>query len=627
MKRTSHDFGDLQFSAVGGIQKRQCSIDKQEQLDISFGLCSRRGCPRAGYKLGKICAYHLMMNYRYQLGRSHPDLAAEAAPVLTLMATISNVAELDRLFEETKQHLKIAKKQRPASLSCGTAKPKETHASFPSFVQSALQSATKPAVKSAVQTSTVYSRQKADAVSVQSTETHKESVTQRQRHSTSESKVIREKRPDGTVIEHEVSRTRTSENEVEFKREAQRAVKLLFERVASEQHQWTKHIQTESGWNGLRSSVQERCVSDRFATCLFRHHDEPLEQCIDKHESQLAALVVRIQSQKPSEVTLESKAKWLLFAYEQVRLVYPQTAWAFFRCYVVFNGAWQIKLMDKTDAEEYERLRATKRLPCVSVPYSRLKNISTLSRKSLQYIEKKKAFPLPRTTLDAELIDIKNAFQLYCTYEHLLRKSGTRLSLLGKRIYQIHEFVEEFMEGNYTRLFYHIVSIHVSWRVSHSVDVTGFMNVRVLSNDGVTNEYVEMQDKDAVVIPFYNPDQGIRLGWVRLSVQYLNRGRFELILPDFVGIRLFGAPVERWHKDHFCPAIAHAIALQPAYQETSFVHLDGQEIPRSVLENSEEFATVLRLHDQINSPDHSSASVFPSGEVSITSLPVSVDCD
>ena len=532
------------------------------------GVCSRGGCHRTSYNNVKTCAYHLLLSHRAQLSGPYPELAQRVSVVINRMSTMSNMAEIDQLFEHTKRQVKHAKK---------TARPPVP---------------TGPPPLTTELTQTYQERTS-------------ESVVQRQRVSTATADITRERRPDGTVLEHETVLTSTSEFEVEHKREVQRAVTTYLNRVATEQHQWTQQIRNADYWDEFCQSVQYRC--ETVSGGLFKYADLPLEQSLDQHEAQLQTITAAILAAKPPVLTLASKLEWLRFANDQVRHVYPQTARAFKRIHSIFNAAATIKAMDQERSDEYNRLKALGQLPKVAYQSPCLRKDGLLTRKNLLNLEADAAAPMPRTNLtEDELMDLKNAFGVYCSFEHLLpRTNGPKHTHLGDQLYKIEAFVEEFMKGQYGRLMCAIASWQIAWRVMHGVELSGFSRPQLQNHDGMTNEYVEMQDRDAATIPFYNPDHQIRLSWVRLSVDYQRRG-FELILPDFVALRLFGAPVARWHREQYCPVIAAQIAHEPRYNEQSFVHLDGKEYPRSVVDNAPEFQTVLaqlaNRKDQSKSP-------------------------
>jgi hypothetical protein len=303
-------------------------------------------------------------------------------------------------------------------------------------------------------------------------------------------------------------------------------------------------------------------------------------------------------------MTLDDKVTWLRFAYEKMKVIYPKASSALFRCYTVFKGAKYIKELEAQEAINYKNLKQSKTLPVIYVPVARLpnNNIALLTRADPHYLETETAMPLPLTDLTCdELMDINNAYRVYCTYEYLLRKKGPVYSLLGQEIVKMNTFVDEFINGEYTRLYNHMMSVQLALRVIHkpmTIDFSRFTRFSIQQGNGIRNEYIDMQDRDAVTIPFYNPDPNINLAWVRICVDYKDRGMVELILPDYIAIHLWGEPVQRWHKEYYCPAITETTALQPCYHETSFINLDGCDYPRSLLQRAPEFATLLQIEDQ-----------------------------
>jgi hypothetical protein len=424
-----------------------------------------------------------------------------------------------------------------------------------------------------------------------------ESTIERQRYSQSESKIDRERRPDGTVFEHEVSQTSTIEYESEIKRESHRALELFYERKIKEQHQWTQTLTTTEQWNQLCRSLKDKYSSQSKG--VFQYSDEPLTDCLKKHEELLVTIVKSIQAEKPAVLTLTAKVDWLRKAYYLIGKWYPQTASAFFRCYGVFNGAQLVLQSDARDLEKYEKSKAAGTLPTVCVPFSRLSEPGVYTRKNPVCKDIPIAPPLPRTMMtETQLLSIKNAYALYCSTESVINPKGPMHSLLGEeQITKISEFVDDFLQGETSQFFNHIMSMQIAWRVVNGQPVGELRNVTLTPTNGVKNEYLEMQDRGAARVPFYRPDD-IAVGWVRACVDYEDWGRYELILPDFVGIKLFGSAVQRWHKEYFCPAITVVMETQPSPTETSFIMIEGTAFPRSVLESAPEFKTLLQLEDR-----------------------------
>ena len=438
------------------------------------------------------------------------------------------------------------------------------------------------------------------AVRENTRETITASEIQRTRVSASESvtEVKREMCPDGTELIHQVTHTITSEHEFEskIKVEITKSLEVFYERKIKEQHQWTQTLTDPKHWNQLCSSLQEKYSPQNKG--VFQFCDEPLTICLKKHEAQLVAIVSSIQAEKPADVTLASKIDWLRKAYYTIGKWYPQTASAFFRCYGVFNGAQLVLQSDAQDLAKYEKSKAAGTLPTVCVPFSRLSEPGVYTRKAPFYKDVPIAPPFPRTTMtETQLLCIKNAYDLYCSNESFVNPKGPMHSLRGEeQITKMSGFVDDFLQGETSQFFNHIMSMQIAWRVVNGQSVGELRNVTLLKTDGVKNDHLEMQDKSAVRVPFYRPDEeNIRLGWVRVMADFEDWGRYELILPDFVGIKLFGTAVQRWHKESFCPAITAFVAKQPNPGELPSVMLDKDLYPRSLLDSEPEFANFRRL--------------------------------
>ena len=532
----------------------------KRKLEKPAGECAVKICQRSVYNNCKHCPYHVLDKQQTKLRVSHPSVAATVAHVLGQMVSIDDHGQRSRLLEDTKQKITAMKKRMAKPIKHQQEQLSEEH-----------------------------------SAQLEYKETTTESVMFRQRVCNAESTITRERRPDGTVLEHEIVRSSTNEQEIEFKREVQKSVSLFLKRVATEQHQWTQKMRDPQYWEQISNHSKARC-SDGFYNCgaILAHTDLPLDQSLQQHESQLQAIGAAICAAKPTEVALRTKIEWLAFAHKQLE-AYPATAWAIKHCHTIFSGVEQLKAMDAADLEAFTQSPAPPQI-AVQMPCS-TNDPSFLSRKKMMWVTVNKDPPIPRTTLtDTQLMDMTKALPLYCNYEDALRppkKRGIKFALEDKSvIHTMAEFVDDIMSGEYTRLLCFIASWQISWRVVHNIVMTELTVERVEQKNGLHNEFIAMQFRDAVKIPFSNPDLAVPLGWAHLTVALPLRS-IEVILPDFIALRLAGAQVEQWHKDVYCPAIAARIAFQPRYKEQDFICLDGEQYPRSVVDNAPEFATVL----------------------------------
>jgi len=436
------------------------------------------------------------------------------------------------------------------------------------------------------------------------TQSQSESLIQRQQVIHSESTIDRERHPDGTVIEREVNRSQTQVVEVELKRETQVAYERFVERKIAEHHQWTQTITSTQGWQALVGGLQTKHspFMRRLETGVYRFVDEPFDACLNKHEDQMKALVAEFKAAKPKEVTLASKTKWLQFACTKVSEMYPESASAFKRCFIVYNGAKTIKDLDERAQEKYKQLQAANELPIINVKVARLPTTGrgVLTRSNPGCLQLPVGPPLPRTlATEEELLDISNAFDLYYSFEGILKGKNPGFGPHHREeMPKMYSFVEEFLNGNYSRLYSYMMSMQITLRLTkgHALDQSLFLNTQIQSDSGIRNEYIDMQGLELNL--FFHPDRDIITSWPRVVTEYKGRGVCELILPDYVAMKMWESPVFVWHRKIFCPAIADLVVLQADWNESEFLHLDGRDYPMSVLHGAPEFAQVLHLHQR-----------------------------
>jgi hypothetical protein len=211
--------------------------------------------------------------------------------------------------------------------------------------------------------------------------------------------------------------------------------------------------------------------------------------------------------------------------------------------------------------------------------------------------------PVPNITYTAEeLLDAKNAWAVYSSYENKVAPYRRSYTMLADQIPKMARFVETFMDGNFGTLFSHMLSVQLSRRLLNGLKdpptSQDFSDVHFPSSqDGLWNEYSQMQGQ--VSLPFYQPDRSVNISWVKVCANYKDKGKYELILPDHVAMRVFGKPVFTWHLTQHAPAVVKYNMQHRAYNtdEKHDGFVDNQVIQAHVYQ-SPEFAPVRALQLQ-----------------------------
>ena len=232
----------------------------------------------------------------------------------------------------------------------------------------------------------------------------------------------------------------------------------------------------------------------------------------------------------------------------------------------------------------YEQQRSEGNLPLVEIYVPALSINSAISRLSRKRsITVPRSRPVPMLTWSEEdLLHAEHAWAVYSYYEQMIAPSRRSYLGLAGYITQMAVFVENVLEGNTQQLLNHILGVQLARRLicdlPDAPSPADFSNVCVLPGHGRTNKYSDMQGD--VELPFYHPNQSIHTSWVTICADYRSLGRYEFILPGFVGIRLFGEVVANWHRDTFAPAhVAHDMTHRDySRPEADDGFVDGQVI-------------------------------------------------
>ena len=388
-----------------------------------------------------------------------------------------------------------------------------------------------------------------------------ESVTRRERVSHSETNIERERRPDGTVSERETTRTESRVIEVEIKRVFTQAREEYKTRKVEEAHAWTNAIRTPEGWSSFAKEIENRypTKAKRWTGGVFKWAEEPIDQCMENHKKIMQGLVDSLTAQKPKEMTVSNKATWIQTTAKEMEPLYPTAAYAFRVIGNVFEGAEKVKAEDIHNQSIYEKHKQNGTLPMreFSVP-TLSKNPAIMSLKR-RVVKVPCGPPVPNITYTSEeLLEAKNAWEVYSSYETKIASFRRSYTALADQIPQMAEFVENFMDGNFDTLFNHMMSVQLSRRVLNGLKdpptPQDFSDVHFPSwQDGLWNEYSQMQGQ--VSLPFDHPDLSVNISWVKVCANYKDKGKYELILPDHVAMRVFGKPVFAWHLTQHAPAV------------------------------------------------------------------------
>ena len=346
---------------------------------------------------------------------------------------------------------------------------------------------------------------------------------------------------------------------------------------------------------------------------MYLFADEPLDVCIDKHEALMKDLINKFKADKPDVLTLTTKTEWIRKACIHMNEKYPESAAAFKRCYTVYNGAKKIKDLDAAEQEEYKQQKATNTIPMIEggVKVARLPdtNVGVLTRVNPIYLELPKGPPQPKTQVTEEdLLDINNAFDLYYSFEYRLRGKNPRMCHKDE-IFKMYQFVDDLLSGNDTSFYNYMMSMQIALRVTNGEELPEELlsDPAIQPSSGIRNPYIDMQDRDAVQPLFFHPDRDVNTSWPTVCVGYKDRGRFELILPDYVAMKMWRKEALAWHREVFCPAYTNNTALKPEWNESGFLDLDGRMYPMSVLNKEPEFTQVLQLHNRQQEDRHRQA--------------------
>jgi hypothetical protein len=447
-----------------------------------------------------------------------------------------------------------------------------------------------------------HSTSQEDSSCQQVVRTQSESLVRRQRVSSSESKVERERRPDGTVLETEVSRTHTREIETEIKRVCKVAYEEYETRKTKEVYAWTDTIRNEEGWKSLKNKMMQRYPTTRpaFSGGVFKWHDVPIEECMNKHRTSLAAIMAVANDNKPVVITVWSKAAWLKTICEAMSVVYPDAAYAFRVMGNIFEGAGKIKSDDIRHQDIYEKCRLNSTLPAMETYVPTLsKDPSVTSLKVRRCVKVRCGAPIPLISWTSqELLIASNAWQVYSSYENKIAPCRRSYMHLSNYIASIAEFVENFLVGNTMQLFNHMLGVQLSRRLLNDLQdaPTGedFTDVYISSQDGLWNSQTAMQGNNT--LPFYHPDRNINTSWVTICATYRDHGRYELIFPGFVAMNIFGEAVFMWHRQQYAPAVAkyHMEHRDVTYAEEDDGFVDDKLVLGHVYQ-SQEFSPVRAL--------------------------------